>query len=70
MSSKRKAASGLAAVAVDDGDAHAAKRRKLPVSTAIVDSVLCHSVTVGGLVVELRKFIKQRRHLDWIGPMA
>lgn len=54
MSSKRKAASGSAAVAVDDGDAHTAKRRKLPVSTATVDSILLRPVAVRELVVGRR----------------
>lgn len=77
MSSKRKATSGPATVAADDGDAHAAKRRKLPVSTTIVHR--CESVLwkLIGFVVGWRKlnqaaavFKHTSCSLDWIGPMV
>ena len=64
MSSKRKAASGPAMVAADSGDAHTAKRRKLPVSPAIADIFLSTLLVVDGLVVGWKKLIEQRRHLS------
>lgn len=64
MSSKRKAASGPATVAADNGDAHTAKRRKLPVSPTIADLVLSILLVVGGLIVGWRKLNEQRRHLS------
>ena len=51
MSSKRKAASGSAAFVADNGDAHTAKRRKLPVSIVIVDFVSFPFADVGGMVM-------------------
>ena len=72
MSSKRKAASGPAAVAADIGDAHTAKRRKLPVSPATADLVVLPLLVVDGLVVGWRKSTSKGGiqalfcSLDWI----
>ena len=64
MSSKRKAASGPATVAAENGDAHTAKRRKLPVSPTIADHALSTLLGVDGLVVGWKKLKEQWRHLS------
>ena len=50
MSSKRKAASGSTTVTVDNGEAHTAKRRKVPVS---VRTVLLFDDSSLRLVIEM-----------------